>query len=93
MSRLELLRHKLTRRHIKCFGDVVQPLEEQPALTVLDFIEYRPRDARLQRQLFLGQAAFLPQLADSSADGRPPTLPCSHALRTVLTRSRRHAHQ
>lgn len=89
----ELLRHELTRLHVKCLGDVVQPLEEQPALAVLDFIEDRPRDARFQGQLLLSETALLPQLADSSADGRPPTFPCGHALRTVLTRSRRHAHQ
>ena len=84
--------HQFAGRHVQRVGDVVEPLEEQTPPAVLDTVEDRASDTRKVCQLFLGKASLDAQFADPLADRCSTTLPSSHALRTVLARTRGHAH-
>ena len=48
----------MTDGDVQCLRDVVEPLEQQPTLSMFDVDQNVPGDTRLEGQCLLGESAF-----------------------------------
>lgn len=82
---------QLANWNVEGFGDVDQPLVQNPAFAVFDIDQNVPGDSRSEGQGFLGHPFLKPDDADIPANYSPRLEPLGHALGIVLARARRHA--
>lgn len=77
--------------HLEDHGEVVQPLEQHSAPSVLELDQLVPAEARLERQRLLRQPTLQPQPADVGTDSSTRFGPAFLLLRVHPISSRRHA--